>query len=152
MLGASTPQGQGAIGVSAGDISALLNAMQAQYNAIGGTNATLSAIQMAGGFIVSSGGATPTLTTDTAANIIAALTQTQGATPRLGQSFLMVVTNLNSGIATVAAGTGVTIVGTATIATVTTRFFLGTITGTVAANGANAISLQSMFAQGSATA
>lgn len=150
MLSAATPNGQGAIGVSASEIAQMLTSLQEGFASVGGVTATLTAAQLMAGNILSSGGATPTFTTDTATNIINALTQSIGATPRIGQTFPVFLTNLNSGTATLAGGTGVTIVGTATVATAQTISLLGTITGTVALGGANAVSLQRMWTNGAA--
>lgn len=150
MLSAATPNGQGSIGVSASEMAALLTVMQEGFASIGGVNTTISANAIVGGNVLSSGGATPTLTTDTAANIINALTQSVGATPRIGQTFPLYISNLNSGSATLAGGTGVTLVGSATMATAQTVSWLGTITGTTQLGGTPAISLQRMWSNGAA--
>lgn len=147
MLSAATPNGQGSIGVSASEIAQMLNVMQANFANVGGVSATLTAAQIVGGFILTTGGATPTLTTDTATNIINALTQSLGATPRIGQTFYLSIANLNSGSATIAGGTGVTVPAAGnTIATANERQYIGVITGTVALGGANAITLNNMWA------
>lgn len=146
MLSAATPNGQGAIGVSASEIGAMLSVMQAGFQNVGGVSATLTAAQIAGGFLLTSGGATPTLTTDTATNIINALTQSVGATPRIGQTFYLSIANLNSGAAAIAGGTGVTVDAAGnSIAAASERQYLGVITGTVALGGANAIRLANMW-------
>ncbi len=77
---------------------------------------TLTAAQMLGGFIELSGSTTAvTATTDTAANIIAAMA---AADPNagVGSSFQMTIVNDNtsSGTVTLAAGTNVTLNGTST--------------------------------------
>lgn len=69
-------------------------------------------------------GAAFTDCTDTATNIVNAI---PGAI--VGQTFPLLIANLGSGIGTIGAGTGVTIAGTATIATAATRLFLGQVTG-----------------------
>lgn len=74
---------------------------------------TLSAAQALGGFVEYSGSATAvTVTTDTAANIIAALS---AADPNagVGSAFLLTIVNDNtaSGAITLAAGTNVTLSG-----------------------------------------
>jgi hypothetical protein len=78
--------------------------------------------------------------TDTAANIIAAI---PGAI--VNQTFPFLVANLGSGIGTLAAGTGVTIAGTATIASNATRLFLGQVTGSAA------VTITSLFQWGNGT-
>lgn len=151
MLSAATPNGQGAIGVSASEIAQMLNVMQEGFTALGDTNATLTAPMIIGGNILTTGGTVAiTLTTDTAANIIAALTQSVGAIPRIGQTFPMFITNLNTATATLAGGTGVTINGAGAMATVQTVSWMGTITGTTQLGGAPAISLQRMWSNGAA--
>lgn len=153
MLSAATPNGQGSIGVSAGEIAQLLTSLQAGFVNIGaGATITLTAAQMMAGFILQSGGATATVTTDTAANILAALTQSLNASPRIGQTFVLDMANLNSGTTTLTGGTGVTVVGTNTIATTVERQFLGVVTGTVALGGAAAVELISMWGNTGVTA
>ena len=71
----------------------------------------------------SAGGSTPTLTSPTAAAIIASQ-----PTLNIGGSYYLQIVNSNSGTATIAGGTGVTISGTATLATNTTRSYVVTIT------------------------
>lgn len=91
-----------------------------------GTTQALTVAMVTGAgqvFHSSAGGTTPTLTTPTAAAIIAAITSWT-----IGQSYTLTIDNTNSGTATLAAGTGVTITGTATLATNTTRTFLVTYT------------------------
>lgn len=153
MLGAATPNGQGAIGVSASEIAAMLTAMQAGFTPFGGNTGTLTAAMIAGGFVLVSGGSTATLTTDTATNIINQLTQSQGASVRIGQTFLLDIANLNSGSVTLAGGTGVT-VDTAgqTIATTVERQYLGIVTGTVALGGANAVRIANLWGNTGVTA
>lgn len=89
---------------------------------------TYSGAEIAGGIIKRfSPGAAFTDCTDTATNILNAI---PGA--KVNQSFPILVGNLGSGIMTVAAGTGVTLVGSATIASNCVALFLGTITGSTA--------------------
>jgi hypothetical protein len=64
-----------------------------------------------------------TLTTDTAANICAVFT-INGATPPSVGPTLLTIANNGAGTITIAGGTGVSIVGTATIAVNTSRLFL----------------------------
>lgn len=85
---------------------------------------TLTAADILSGVISRSGGAGLTDTTDTAANIIAAM-----ANPVVGDGFEFTIQNNNSGTLTLAAGTGVTLVGTTTIATVNARRYLLEVTG-----------------------
>src|SRR5580692_2783741 len=145
MLSAATPNGAGAIGVSASEIAQLLTSLQAGFVNLGaGATITLTAAQMMAGFLLQSGGATSTVTTDTAVNILAALTQSSGASPRIGQTFVLDIANLNSGTTTLAGGTGVTLVGTTAIATTVERQYLGVVTGTPALGGA-AIELIGMW-------
>jgi hypothetical protein len=82
--------------------------------------------------------AAETLTTDTAANIIAAVPYY----PYVGVNWRLRILNESSGnyAWTVAAGSGVTLTGTATIAQNTWREFLVTITGV----GTPAVTLQSV--------
>ncbi len=77
-------------------------------------------------------GAAFTDCTDTATNIIAAI---PGA--KVNQSFLTLIANLGSGLQTIAAGTGVTIAGTATIGSAQARLFLGQVTGSAAVSITN---------------
>jgi hypothetical protein len=111
----------------------------AQSLASAGTSETIPASQMVGpntGWYVRSGGSTTTATTDTAANIVAQA----GVNAYVGQTFLFVYSNLNSGTATLAAGTGVTLQGTTTVATVTSRAFAVTITSITP--GSQAVTVQ----------
>ena len=90
--------------------------------------ATYNAQQMIGGIIARmSAGAATTDSTDTATNIVNAI---PGA--KVNQTFPMLVANLGSGALTLAAGTGVSIVGTALIGSATARLFLGQVTGSTA--------------------
>lgn len=101
-----------------------------------GSTGTLAAGQMEGSaycVLGVSGGSTPTYTTRTAAQIIAGVPNWP-----VGGSYTLRVINTNSGTATLSAGSGVTITGTATLATNTSRDFLVTYTG------AGAVTLQSI--------
>lgn len=87
--------------------------------------ATINANNLVGGLIRRfSPGANFTDSTDTATNIVNAI---PGAIPN--QTFPLIIANLGSGIMTLGAGTGVTIAGTATIASNATRLFLGQVLG-----------------------
>lgn len=82
---------------------------------------------------VTSSGATA-LTTDTAANIISQFINTlvaNGASNQInfnGVNYILYIHNTNAGTLTLSAGTGVTITGTATVATTVTGRFLVTLT------------------------
>ena len=90
--------------------------------------ATIAGAAMVGGIIRRfSPNTNFTDSTDTATNIIASI---PGAV--VNQSFPLIIANLGSGIMTIGAGTGVTIAGTATIASAATRLFLGTVTSSTA--------------------
>lgn len=82
-----------------------------------------------------SGQATPTWTTRTAAQMVADIPNCQ-----TGTTFKVKYLNRNSGTMTVAAGSGVTITGTATLATVTWKEFICTVTNATA--GSEAITMQ----------
>lgn len=90
---------------------------------VSGGNATLTSAQLLGGAIFRTGTA-PTDTTDTAANLIAAM-----GNPPDGTCRLIVIRNACTGTLTLSAGTGVTITGTATVATVTTALYMLRKTG-----------------------
>lgn len=90
--------------------------------------ATYGGPSMVGGIIRRfSTGAATTDSTDTATNIVNSI---PGA--KVNQTFPMLVANLGSGALTIAAGTGVTITGTAIIGSATMRLFLGQVTGSAA--------------------
>lgn len=82
-------------------------------------------------------GAAFTDCTDTATNIINAI---PGA--KVNQTFPLIIANLGSGNETLSGGTGVTIAGTAVIASNSTRLFLGQVTGSAA------VTLTNCFAWG----
>jgi len=100
--------------------------LQAQYATDDGTTKTLAAAKMAGAemvYLASAGGTTPTLTTDTGPNIIAAIPNA-----KVGQTYMMRLINSNSGNLTFAANaTGVTLTGGTTLATVTWADYVVTI-------------------------
>lgn len=81
--------------------------------------------QMQGGLIALTGGTTCTVTTPTAALILAGIT---AALVQVGSKFDFEISNQNSGTATLAGGTGVTLVGTATLATTKTGVYRGVVT------------------------
>jgi hypothetical protein len=114
-----------------------------------GTTDTLTAAQMLSPVFVRSGATSAvTSTTDTAANIVAAL----GANVYVGQTFLFFYVNLNttSGAVTVAAGSGVTTTGTLTIPVAGLRVFMGTVTNIT--SGSQAVVLNGVFSIGSGVA
>lgn len=89
--------------------------------------ATLGGVPFAGANIVTTGGSTPaTVTTDTAVNILSIMLE-NGMVPYVGMTFPVTITNNNSGTDTLTGGTGVTLVGTTTILTVSTRWFQGQV-------------------------
>jgi len=82
---------------------------------------------LVGGVILRSGStAAYTDTTDTAANIVAAI---QGC--QIGTAFQLRITNTVAFIDTIAAGAGVTLAGTTAIAASTYRDFVGVVTNVV---------------------
>jgi hypothetical protein len=88
-------------------------------NSFTAATATIGALQFSG-IVAGSGNATQTLTTDTAANICAAFPFV-GSSGAQGWNYIVWLKNVNSGNLTLAAGTGVTLVGTATTPTVNIR-------------------------------
>lgn len=97
-------------------------------NRVTGVGTTYTAAAMLAGIIRREKTAAITDTTATATDIVNAI---PGAT--VGQTFAMLIANLNSGILTIAAGTGVTLTGTATLDHMETRLFVGKVTGSAAA-------------------
>ena len=109
----------------------------------GTTAATLSAANCTMGLInavvVSTGGSTNTNTTDTATNII----NTFWPTGQVGSRALLWYVNNNSNTVTLAAGTGVTITGTATIPTLALGVYGATITNLANPAAVGAVSTNS---------
>ena len=95
-----------------------------------GTATTLTYSDVLGGFITSSNAAAQTLTLPTAALLVP---QIQGA--EVGSAIRFFVKELGAGTATVAAGTGGTVTGTATIATANIKEFLLVVTAVGDADG-----------------
>lgn len=95
-----------------------------QFSTISAGNGTLAAGNIEGGAFttLASSGATA-MTTRTAAQMI-----TQAGLS-VGQSYMLRIYNTNGGTLTLTGGTGVTITGTATIATNITRDYSVTVTG-----------------------
>lgn len=102
------------------------------YNGV--TN-TLSAADIVGGFIRRAGPATNNDLTDTATNIVGAI---PGAV--VGQTFPFFYANIGLGTATIQAGTGVSLTGTATIGPLMCRAFMGQVTGSAAVRLTNMFS------------
>ena len=98
-----------------------------------GTGATLSAAALAGGVILRSGPTSAfTDTTDTAADMLAALAASQRV---VGQSFETMVVNTSAAAMTIAAGSGVSFAGNTsaggfTLAAGATRILRAIVTGT----------------------
>lgn len=135
-----------ALGVFRDDYYNAVNALtNSQVTATTQASGTLAAAAIAGAVenYVTSSGATA-LTTDTAANIIAALQAAvttalkaagnQGGQPPgipnlFNMTFFVQIANTNASTLTISAGTGVTLTGTATILTAATREWSVTVTG-----------------------
>ena len=106
---------------------------------VGGAAATYTGTQLTGGFIRRGGQAVATTdSTDTATNIVNAI---PGAV--VGQTFPVMIANLSSAALTVAAGTGVTLTGTAAISRFSTRLYLATVTGSAAVTMTNCFEFSS---------
>jgi energy-converting hydrogenase Eha subunit B len=88
-----------------------------------GTATTLLYSDVLGGFITSNNASAQTLTLPTAALLVP---QIEGA--QVGSAIRFFVKELGAGTATVAAGTGGTVTGTATIATLNIKEFLLVVT------------------------
>lgn len=88
-----------------------------------GTATTLTYSDVLGGFITSNNASAQTLTLPTAALLVP---QIEGA--QVGSAIRFFVKELGAGTATVAAGTGGTVTGTATIATLNIKEFLLVVT------------------------
>lgn len=122
--------------IDAADINTIcswLRGAQAIVTTDNGTTQALTAAMISSPGVAevyhnSSGGTTPTLTTPTAAAILATLPDAY-----VNSAWYLRVINANSGTATVAAGTGVTTSGTLTLATNTWRDFVLQVTGVGAA-------------------
>lgn len=130
-----------AIGVIGDEAAA---ATQNAYTALTSSSPTLTAAQMVNSIVNLSGQtAAQTVTTDTAANIVALLPNLQ-----VGSSFDLVVQNANttSGAITFAGGTGVTIVGTNTLPISKTQIFKCIVTNATA--GSYAVSVYALLTAG----
>lgn len=96
------------------------------------TSFSLTATEAIGGVVRLSTQAAINVTTPSAAALVAALPNAQ-----VGSSFETVIVNGNSGTATMLAGAGVTLVGTTTALTNTSRTYRGMVTNATA--GAEAV-------------
>lgn len=133
------------LGIFRDDFYNAINVLtNAQYNAISIASGTITASIMSGAVenYISQSGATA-LTTDTAANIIANiqtclskqigtaaayLSEPPGVPNLVNLTYYLSIRNTNGGTLTLTGGTGVTITGTATLATTVMRTYLVTIT------------------------
>lgn len=127
------------LGVFRDDVYNYVNMLPgSKFTSISQASGTLAATAMTGAqeVYVSSSGATA-LTTDTAANIIEQFrtsirANALGIQPLVanlqGVSYTLAIRNTNAGTLTLSAGTGVTLVGTATIATTVQEIVLVTVT------------------------
>jgi hypothetical protein len=153
-----------ALGVFRDDFYNAVSALaQSQSNAtVLASGSTLPASLLAGAgdvYLNTSGGAVVAFTTDSAINIIAQVQNAvataykqglgsfaAGVNPPPGvpnlfnTTWTLTINNQNSGIVTLTGGTGVTIGGTATIATVTSRVYVVTI------NSPTTVTIQSVGA------
>lgn len=97
------------------------------FSNVTGGNQNYAAANMVGGPAIitrSLGSGANNDTTDSATNIIAAIPGAQ-----TGQTFGLIVANMNTGTLTISGGTGVTMAGTATLGTLTFKMFVGQVTG-----------------------
>lgn len=115
-------------GVYPGSASAIVNA----------AGVTWTAAQVLSASILRSGAAAVSDTTPTAAALVALFTGVAAGAVRV-----LRVRNNNTGTLTIVAGTGVTLEGTTTIATVSMREYLVRFTNVTA--GAEAVTLSGMF-------
>lgn len=92
---------------------------------------TLTAAQLLGGYITRSGAVAVSDTTPTAAQIVAAIPGCE-----VGTSREIKIVSANSGLLTIAAGSGVTLAGTTTVAATFTRTYLVRVTNATAASEA----------------
>lgn len=96
-----------------------------------GTSSTASAATFVSSAYYLSGGTTYALTTPTAAQIVAAITN-----PEVSSAFIVTIHNANSGTATLTAGSGVTITGLNTATTGTARSWIFIVTNATAGSEA----------------
>ena len=126
-------------------IGTLVSRNQSVATVSSATGVTLSAAEMVGGWILRTGAATGAVTdtTDTAANLVAAY---NASDTQVGSSFLLGINNTTGQTLTLAAGSGVTVSGTATINDNNTRVFLGVFTDVT--SGSQAVMLTNIFVAG----
>lgn len=135
--------------VTAAQISAAIGTLVTRNQSVAtvdsATGVTLSAADMVGGWILRTGAATGAITdtTDTAANLVAAY---NASDTQVGSSFLLGINNTTGQTLTLAAGSGVTVAGTATINNDNTRVFLGVFTNVT--SGSQAVTLTNVFVAG----
>jgi hypothetical protein len=110
-------------------------------NAVAASTATLTVAQIINASYRVTSGAASSLTTPTAAAIVAALKNAQ-----VGSSFDFELINGGSGTATIVAGSGVTLVGFTAPATTKSQSYKGVVTNATA--GAEAVSLIGLSAAG----
>lgn len=96
-----------------------------------GGNITLTAAQVINAIYRSTAGTTAAVTYPSAASVVAAIPQVQ-----VGSSFDFIYQNGGSGTGTLTAGTGNTIVGTATVPTTKTQLVKGIVTNATAGSEA----------------
>lgn len=124
--------------IDGSDLNTLVRQINAALGGTGGTpvntaiatvgNGTLTAASIVGGVITRSGSTSAfTDTTDTAANIVAAITS-----PVAGESFFLYIRNTTAFAETFAGGTGVTLSGNVILPAHSTSAFLVTLTSLTA--------------------
>lgn len=135
--------------VTAAEIASAIGTLVSRNSSVAtvssATGVTLSAANMVGGWILRTGAATGAITdtTDTAANIVTAY---NASDTQVGSSFLLGINNTTGQTLTLAAGSGVTVAGTATINNDNTRVFLGVFTNVT--SGSQAVTLTNVFVAG----
>ncbi|HLJ26568.1 MAG TPA: hypothetical protein VKY85_07645 [Candidatus Angelobacter sp.] len=130
---------QGALDASA--IQDILSTLGPQFNSTALSNATLTQGLMTGGFwvnLTTTANGANALTTRTAAQLFADLQASLSVTPPANFTYMLRITNTGNNTVTLTAGAGVTINGTATIATNTFRDFMVTV------NNAGQVTIQSV--------
>lgn len=114
---------------------------------VGNLLLTLVQILGAGDVVLqTTGAAAANLTTPTAQQIVQQLQQLFGFLPPVGFAWQVEINNQSTQTMTLVGGTGVTITGTATVATVSNRTWVFTITanGGAAGGGSFAVSIQNI--------
>lgn len=103
-----------------------------------GVTNTLAAKDIVGGFIRRNSSQSNADLTDTATNIVNAI---PGAT--VGQTWMLWIANLGAGSMTLAAGNGVSFVGTATIQPTSVRCYIGQVLGSASVSLTTAFTIPS---------